>query len=98
MQSNGEGCPFFRWENEYLKLVQSKYLEQEDAKLVAQYNNHVKMKQPTCSLVIEPDHSKEDRAVVVVRSELIELMKVQSLLSLCILLVLVMMVFMMSMK
>ena len=55
MQSNGEGCPFFRWENEYLKLLLSKYLEQEDAELVAQYNNHMKMKQPAYSLVIEPD-------------------------------------------
>jgi len=98
VQSNGEGCPFFRWENEYLKLLLSKYLEQEDVELVAQYNNHMKMKQPAYSLVIEPDQSKEDRAVVVVGSELIKLMKVQSLLSLCILLVLVVMVFMMSMK
>jgi hypothetical protein len=44
VQSNGEGCPFFRWENDYLKLLQSKDLEQEDAELVAQYNNHKKMK------------------------------------------------------
>ena len=98
MQSNGEGCPFFRWENEYLKLLLSKYLEQEDAELVAQYNNHMKMKQPAYSLVIEPDQSKEDRTVVVVWSELIKLMKVQSLLSLCILLVLVVKVFVMLTK
>jgi hypothetical protein len=56
------------------------------------------MKQPGCSLVIEPDQSKEDRVVVVVGSELIKLMKVQSLLSLCILLVLVVMVFVMLFK
>jgi hypothetical protein len=57
-------------------------LEQEDAELDAQYNNHKKMKQSACSLVIELDQSKEDRAVVVVGSELIKLVKVRSLLSL----------------
>jgi hypothetical protein len=98
MQRNGEGCPFFRWENEYLKVLQSKDLEPEDAAMVAEYNNYLKMKQPACTLLIEPDQSKEYRAIVVVGSELIKLMKVQCVLSLCMLVVLVVMVVVMLIK
>jgi hypothetical protein len=66
--------------------------------MVQEFFNSMKMKQAACNVFVEPHQINEDRAIVVVVSELIKLMKVQCVLSLSMLFVLVVMVFVLLVK